>query len=224
MIIRKLARDLQQEGAVARLVRGICVMSALALLAACASLFTHGPPAPHVFTLDAPTPTAGSSNGASIVLANASVIIVTAPRAEPGFDSEAIVYVSEAHRLQAYSDSQWIGPPSKMLEPLISAALVRTGVFGAVMPMPGAVDAQWELRSEVVRLQLEVADARFRFTLRVTLIDKQTRRVVLAREFDATAPVDHMYPAGAVPAANVVVADVLRQVATACALEVERRR
>jgi len=161
---------------------------------------------------------------ASQPAALASVILVATPRAAAGFDTDRIVYVLEEHRLQPYADSQWIDTPSKMLEPMISAALSRTGVFGAVLEAPSAVDAQWELQSNIARLEHEVSAARFRFTLHVTLIEKQTRTVVLVRDFDASAPIIGTGPAAAVAAANVVVAEVLHQMAGACASEVARLR
>ena len=111
-----------------------------------------------------------------------------------------------------------------MLAPLITAALDRAGVFGAVLPESSPVNGRWELQSDIVRLQHEVSAARFRFTLRVALIETRTRAVVLKREFDASAPVAGATPAAAVSAANVVVADVLAQMATACAAEVALRR
>jgi cholesterol transport system auxiliary component len=196
------------------------------LLTACGSLFAPAPPAPHFYTLDAaaaiavtspamPTPSPGAS---------ALVMIVALPRAAAGFDTDRIVYVLEEHRLQPYADNQWIDTPSKMLAPLISAALSSTGAFGAVLQVPSPVSGQWELQSDIVRFQHEVVAARFRFTLRVTLIEQRTRTVVLTREFDASAPIASASPAAAVAAANVVVADVLHQMAAACASEVARRR
>lgn len=208
-----------------RAARAATAVAALTVVAACGSLFAPAPPAPHFYTLDAPTPIAAPALGmatASLVI-SAPVMVVAQPRAEAGFDTDRIVYVLDEHRLQSYADNQWIDTPSKMLEPLISGALWRTGVFAAVLHAPSAVNGRWELQSDIVRLQHEVAAARFRFTINVTLIEKQTRTVVLAREFDATAPIIGTGPAAAVAAANVVVADVLRQMAAACASEVARR-
>jgi cholesterol transport system auxiliary component len=193
---------------------------ATASLAACGSLFAPSPPAPHFYTLDAAAPGALAPR----VAASAPMMIVAVPRAEAGFDTDRIVYVLEEHRLQPYADNQWIDTPSKMLAPLISETMSRTGSFGAVLTAPSTVPGQWELQSDIVRLQLEVAAARFRFTLRIVLIETRTRTVVLTREFDASAPVSGVSPAAAVAAANVVVADVLQQVAAICASEVARRR
>jgi cholesterol transport system auxiliary component len=204
----------------------LAAAAASALLAACGSLFAPGPPAPHFYTLDATAPIAAPPRVEATASAGASapVMVVALPRAAAGFDTDRIVYVLEAHRLQPYADSQWIDTPSKMLAPLISEALSRSGAFGAVLTAPSPATGQWELQSDIVRFQHEVVSARFHFTLRVALIDKATRTVVLTRELDASAPVAGASPAAAVAAANIVVADVLQQMAMACAGEVARRR
>ena len=208
-------------------VRG-CVLAAAGamILTACGSLFAPAPAAPHFYTLDGPAATSVAPTAAPASTAGglAPVMIVALPRAAAGFDTDRIVYVSEAHRLQPYADNQWIDTPAKMLEPLIAAALSRTGAFGAVLQAPGPVNGQWELRSDIVRLQHEVVASRFRFTLQVTLIEKRTLTVAMAREFDASEPIIGTGPAAAVSAANLVVADVLHQMAAACASEVVRRR
>ncbi len=217
---RKLLVKELSSRSLSRLALPATTAVAVTLLAACGSLFAPSPPAPHFYTLDA-TPLGAL---APRVAASAPVMIVAVPRAEAGFDTDRIVYVPEEHRLQPYADNQWIDTPSKMLAPLISEAMSRTGSFGTVLTAPSTVPGQWELQSDIVRLQLEVVAARFRFTLHVVLIETQTRTVVLTREFDASAPVSVASPAAAVAAANVVVADVLQQVAAACAREIARRR
>ena len=63
----------------------------------------------------------------------------------------------------------------------------------------------------------------FRFTLQIVLIDKRTDALILAREFDAVAPVTGSNPAAAVGAANQAVSAALQDVATACAAAVARR-
>jgi cholesterol transport system auxiliary component len=196
------------------------------LLTGCSSLFAPAPPAPHFYTLDSSTAIADVSPATPTSLPGAMepVMIVAAPRAAAGFDTDRIVYLLEAHRLQPYADSQWVDTPSKMLEPLISEALSRTAVFAAVLEAPSSVNAQWELQSDIVRLEHDVGAARFRFSLHVTLIEKNTRTVVLAHDFDAIAPITGTGPAAAVAAANVAVAEVLHQLAGACASEVARRR
>ena len=203
---------------------GMSAFTAMTLLSACGTLFAPSPPAPHFYTLDGSAPMATPAQQAAKSPQENSVLIVALPHADAGFDTDRIVYMLDEHRLQPYADNQWIDTPPKMLAPLISAALDRTGVFGAVLPESSPVNGRWELQSDIVRLQHEVSAARFRFTLRVTLIETRTRAVVFTHEFDGSAPVAAATPAAAVSAANVVVADVLARMATACAAEIALRR
>ena len=203
---------------------GMSALAAVTLLSACGTLFAPSPPAMHFYTLDGPAPMAMPAQQAAKSPQADSVLIVALPRAGAGFDTDRIVYMLDEHRLQPYADNQWIDTPPKMLAPLISGALDRTRAFGAVLPASSPVNGRWELQSDIVRLQHEVSAARFRFTLRVTMIETRTRAVVFTHEFDGSAPVAAATPAAAVSAANVVVADVLAQMATACAAAVALRR
>jgi cholesterol transport system auxiliary component len=204
-----------------------------ALLAGCSGLFGGPPPpSPHFWSLDAQagaaragaSAPAASSAAAPAASASAPVLIVAKPRAAAGFDTDRIVYVREEHRLEPYADNQWIDTPPRMLAPLIAESLARTGAFGAVLAPPSPANGQWELDTEIVRLQHEVAAQRVRFTLRATLVDKPRRTVVVAREFEAVAPTPGTSPAGAVAAANVAVADVLGQLTAFCVDAVRARR
>jgi len=190
----------------------VCVLAAL--LAGCGNLFGPPPTTPHFWSLDAPAPPASAP--APAPRASAPVLIVAKPRAAAGFDTDRIVYVREEHRLEPYADNQWIDAPQRMIAPLIADSLARTGAFAAVLATPSPANGQWELDTEIVRLQHEVAAQRVRFTLRATLVDRPLRTAVVAREFDAVAPTPSTNPAGAVAAANVAVADVLRQLTAFC--------
>jgi cholesterol transport system auxiliary component len=204
----------------ARALLAAAVLPFAALVAGCGSLFGPPPPAPHFWTLD-PAPATARPPAAG---ASAPVLVVAVPRAAAGFDTDRIVYVREAHRLEPYADNQWIDTPPRMLGPLIADALARTGAFAAVLATPSPANGQWQLDTQIVRLQHDVAEGRVRFALRATLVDKPTRTVVVAREFEASAPAPTATPAGAVAAANVAVADVLGQLTAFCVAAVGARR
>jgi cholesterol transport system auxiliary component len=185
-----------------------------AALGACGFLNPTATPHPVFYSLDGAQAAASATAPAA-----APTLIVTPPRAAAGFDSQRIVYVREAHRLEYFANSEWVDPPARMLAPLLAAAAGRSGAFSAVVMTPTAATGELRLETEIVRLQHEFAarPSRVRFTLRAYLVDDKTRRVLAWREFDAAVPAASEDPYGGVMAANRAVQAVLAQVATFCA-------
>ena len=146
-------------------------------------------------------------------VAPASTLIVNPPRAASGFDSHRIIYVREAHKLEYFANSEWVDPPARMLGPLLVAAIERSGTFNAVVLSAGSAAGELRLDTEIVRLQHEflTTPSRVHFTLRATLVDDKTRKVLAWREFDASAPAASDNPYGGVVAANQAVQGVLKE-------------
>ncbi len=175
---------------------------------------------PAHYSLDgAPAPVPDSRSGASTRPAAAPTLLIDAPRAAAGFDSRRIVYTREPHRLEAFAHSEWIDTPARMLAPLIVAAVDTGGAFRVVVPASAAAAGDLRLDTEIVRLQHEFGGvpSRVRFTLRATLVDLTTRRVLAWRQFDQTAASATEDPQGGVTAANRVVRSVLDELAAFCA-------
>lgn len=145
----------------------------------------------------------------------APVLLVTRPKAHPGFDSPRMVYVRKALELEYFSRNQWVDAPDKMLAPLLVQAFEASGAFGAVSQAVGAFTAQLRLDSEIVRLQQEftTTPSRVRFTLRAQMIDVAGRRVLATREFDITENAASDDPYGGVVAANHAVQRALNEAA-----------
>jgi cholesterol transport system auxiliary component len=191
-------------------------MVALGPLAGCGSLLPKPPPAPSLFALDDAAAPAAPRAAISV---KAPTLIVSVPRAAAGFDGTRIVYVRQAHALEAFAYSQWVDTPALMLAPLIAQAIERTGAFRAVLRAPTAAAGELRLDTELIRLQHDftAAPSRVRLTLRAVLVDTATRRVVAAREFDASvvSASDDAY--GGVLAANEAVKTLLAELAGFCA-------
>jgi cholesterol transport system auxiliary component len=147
-------------------------------------------------------------------------LLVNPPHAVAGFDSPRIVYLRETHRLDYFSNSQWVEPPARMLGPLLVAAIEKTGAFAAVVLVPGAAGGDLRLDSEIIRLQhdFQTSPSRVRFSLRVTLVHDKTRQVLALQEFDAIEPASSEDAYGGVLAANHAVQQVVQQVAASLAL------
>ena len=151
--------------------------------------------------------------------ATAPTLIINPTHAAAGFDSQRIIYVREAHKLEYFAHSEWVDPPARMLAPLLVAAVESSGAFRAVVLTPSAAAGELRLYTEIIRLQQEfrTQPSRVRFTLRAYLVEDKTRRVLAWREFDTAVPAASDDPYGGVVAANQAVQAVLKDVAAFCA-------
>jgi len=186
----------------------------LLALSACSLLKPTETPPPAFYSLDRPPGPAPAAAPAS-----APTLIVNSPTASAGFDSQRLIYVRETHKLEYFANSEWVDPPARMLTPLLVAAAEGTGAFRAVVLTPSAAAGDLRLDTEIIRLQHEflTLPSRVRFTLRGYLVDTKTRRVIVWREFEATAPAASDNPYGGVVAANRAVQTVLENLAAFCA-------
>lgn len=187
--------------------------AALAVLGACSLLAPPARPQSTHYTLDGGQDGAPPSQlPAPVPPASATTLIINPPRAASGFDSQRIIYMREAHKLEYFAHNEWVDPPARMLGPLMAAAIERGGAFSAVVLSAGAAAGEWRLDTEIVRLQQEflASPSRVRFTLRATLVEDKTRRVLAWREFDASVPSASDDPQGGVAAANQAVQNVLK--------------
>ena len=188
------------------------IVSGLALLAisACSLLQPITPPFPNFYVLE------GISGKTSPPApASAPTLIVSPPHAAAGFDSQRMIYLREPYKLEHFAQSEWIEPPARLLAPLIVDAIVRSGAFRAVVLTPSTAAGDFRLDSEIIRLQQDFRSrpGSVRLTLRATLIDENTRRVVAWREFDQSVATKSEDPYGGVIAANRALQDTLEKLA-----------
>ncbi|HVB48892.1 MAG TPA: ABC-type transport auxiliary lipoprotein family protein [Burkholderiales bacterium] len=194
--------------------RSVATLAAGALLAGCAMLQPAPAETANIYLLNA-LPKVSPQRRVSGKL----VLAVSAPRAQPGFDTDQMVYVRRPHEIEHFAHSRWADTPARMLAPLLVRALLRGGGFRAVVQAPGPVEADLQLDTELVRLQQDFSarPSRIELTLRVQLIDLRHGRDLATREFDVveSAPSDNPY--GGVLAANRALGRVLGQLAEFCA-------
>lgn len=193
------------------------------LLVGCASSLLPKPAAPPaLFTLSAESEAfAAPAPGAPTPT---PTLIVNLPRAAPGFDTSQIVYVRRPYEIAYFAHNRWVDTPSTMLAPMMVGAIERSGAFHAVLGAPTSATGQLRLETELVRLQQDFSTtpSHVRLTLRATLVDATTRRVIAGREFDVrvNAPSDDPY--GGVMAAQRAASQVLPGLAAFCAESVAR--
>jgi len=149
----------------------------------------------------------------------APTLIISPPHAAAGYDSKHIIYVRELNKLDYFAHSDWVEPPARMLAPLLVAALESSGAFGAVVLTPSTAVGELRLDTEIIRLQQDfrTQPSTVRFTLRATLIDEGSRRVVASREFDNRVVAVSENPYGGVIASSRAVQITLEQLADFCA-------
>lgn len=146
------------------------------------------------------------------------VLMVSVPRARPGFDTPRMAYLRQPHELDYFAANRWADTPARMLGPLLAQTLEQTGSFRAVVQIPGAVPADLRLDTELIRLQHDFSTqpSRIQLTLRAQLIDTRSKRVLAVKLFDETenATSDDAY--GGVTATNRALQRVLAQLADFC--------
>jgi len=180
-----------------------------ALAAGCTALPAPKVEDPVLHVLDAKPAIARAQAARDLVLE------VSVPRAAPGFDTAALLYVQKPFVLDAFATHRWADAPARMIAPPLTRALEQTGHFRAVVPAPAGVPADLRLDTELVRLQQNFATrpSRVELSLRFRLLDLRGRRVVASRvvDVDVDAPSDD--PDGGVIAANAALASALTQAA-----------
>jgi cholesterol transport system auxiliary component len=197
-----------------RLSRLIAAGLSVLALAACATLQPTAMPSTAFYALEAAPPSLVPTR-----LSAAPTLMVNPTSAAAGFDSPRIIYVREAHKLEYFAHNEWVDTPTRMLAPLLVAALENTGAFRAVVLSTSSATADLRLDTEIIRLQQEFLSrpSSVRFTLRAYLVDDKTRRVLAWHEFDAVVPAASEDPYGGVLAANRAVQTVLGELSAFCA-------
>jgi len=142
-------------------------------------------------------------------------LLVSPMRAHPGFDTPRMAYLREAHHLEYYAYHRWVESPARMLTPLLTQALESSGRFRAVAQVPGAVQAQLRVDSELVRLVQDFQQKPNSMTIqiRLQLVDMQQGAIVASRQFvSEVKSAGENAPAG-VAAVNQALPTMLEQMA-----------
>jgi cholesterol transport system auxiliary component len=209
----------------------------VSVLSGCGSLLPKAPDQPTLYMLDGvptsvqPRAQPGAQPGAQTnarmnnvelkqVLPGAPLptLTISTPIAAAGFGGVHIVYQRKVPELERFALNQWVDTPAQMLAPLIVRAVENSGAFRGVVRVSSAAASDFRLDTEIVRLQQNFIStpSEARLTLRAVLVNTATRRIVAAREFDASAAAASEDPRGGVEAANAAVRLVLADLAKFC--------
>jgi cholesterol transport system auxiliary component len=143
------------------------------------------------------------------------VLLLSAPHAEPGFDTPHMVYLTRPHEVGYYVTSQWAETPARMIGTLLMQSLEKSGLWRVVVSMPSSVRGDHRLDTLGFVLQQEFLQrpSQVRVGFLLQLVELREQVVIGTRRFEVTenAPTDDAY--GGVLAANRAVATLLDQVA-----------
>ena len=142
-----------------------------------------------------------------------SVLLITQPKAQAGFDTARMAYLLRPYEVDYYALNQWADTPARMLQRIMVENLDKAGPWSAVLQTPGAVPAQYRLDCDnlVLEQQFFSRPSRVRLALRAQLIETKSRLVLATRYFELfeVAPSDDPY--GGVIAANQASAKLIRE-------------
>jgi cholesterol transport system auxiliary component len=142
------------------------------------------------------------------------VLLVSQPQAEPGFETQRMVYVKRPFELEYYAVNQWADTPVRMFAPLMIHALTRSEVWRAVIPLPSSISGDYRLDTYGFLLQQEFLQqpSRVRVTARLQLVDLKESTILGTRAFEVVenAPSENAY--GGVLAANRAVTGFVDQI------------
>jgi len=150
--------------------------------------------------------------------ANAPVMIISVPRAQGGYDTARMAYVTQPYGLRYFTRSRWADTPANMLAPLLADALQAIGGFSVLYAAPGSISASFRLDTELIRFHQDFTrqPSVLQITLRATLVDLRSNRVLATHRYEISEPADSEDAYGGVVAANKAVHRLVEQLADFC--------
>jgi len=192
---------------------GIVSLALLSMTAAC-SLGPTETTAPRTYFLN-PEISWENPHGSGEPMA-ASVLLVTQPKAQAGFDTARMAYLLRPYEVNYYAFNQWADTPARMVQQLLVEQLDKTGRWRAVLQTPGPVPAQFRLDCDnlILEQQFFSRPSRVRLSVRAQIVETKTPAILATRYFEVIedAPTDDAY--GGVQAANRAVEKWLGELAS----------
>ena len=142
------------------------------------------------------------------------VLLVSQPQAEPGFETQRMVYIKRPYELEYYAVNQWADAPVRMFTSLMVQALNQNDAWRAVIPLPSSIRGDYRLDTHGFLLQQEFLQqpSRVRVMVRMQLVDLKESTILSTRAFEVVENATSENPYGGVQAANQAVAGLLDQI------------
>ncbi|MBS0153438.1 MAG: membrane integrity-associated transporter subunit PqiC [Nitrospira sp.] len=147
---------------------------------------------------------------------DSSVVQLSPPQAEPGFETPRMVYLKRPYELEYFATNQWADTPANMFAPLLAQSLSQSGLWRDVVLLPSILPGDYRLDVYGFALQQEFLQqpSRVRVTALAQLVDLKQSTILGMQRFEAIEPAPSENAYGGVVAANRAVAVLLDQITT----------
>lgn len=126
----------------------------------------------------------------------------------PNFSSkhhtEAIIYNNQRHELDRYSQSEWKEPLPVLLQEWLLQGLEYSNLFNGIMRATSRAKVPLFLESDIIKFQHNVKQQRVEISVRLTLLDYQSRKIIKHQIFNYQQKVKIHSAEGAVNAFNQI--------------------
>ncbi|MBI2786824.1 MAG: membrane integrity-associated transporter subunit PqiC [Legionella longbeachae] len=131
-------------------------------------------------------------------------LLVTAPEAAAGYQTEQMLYIKKPFELEAFVKNAWINPPADMLYPLILQSLQKTNLFKAVTSNAYTLGADYRLDTQLLFLEQNFLKkpSVLEFSVKMVLTHVSDNKVLASRILNLKIPCPTDTPYGGVIAAN----------------------
>lgn len=131
-------------------------------------------------------------------------ILVTAPEAVAGFQTQAMRYIKKPYQLESFVKNEWSAPPADMLFPLVVKSLQQTGYFRAVASSPYSEEADFRLDTQLLTLDQSFLNkpSMLEFAVKIVLTRTVDNKVIASKIVHLAIPCPTETPYGGVVAAN----------------------
>ena len=143
-------------------------------------------------------------------------LFVSPPEALRGYDGSKMNYSTQAFEVKSFAHHAWLGPPAKMVHPLLTQSLQMSGYFKAVSSGIYSDKTDYRLDSQLLMLQqnFTTKPSQIHLVMKVVLNDSKRNQVIASKIFHYKIPCPSDTPYGGVLAANQAVkgytADVVK--------------
>ncbi len=185
------------------------------LLSGCGGLLPQPPEAPRTYLLAPALPDRSGSTPPLAAPGKRPSLRVSAPRAEPGYDSRRMAYLEQDYRLDSFAAHEWVAAPATLLGPLLAQALRDSGAFAAVSEEERGIDTDLRLDSVIESFyqDFRTRPSQAQVQVRVWLVNPAERRILATQVFSDTQPTKTDDPYGGVIAINQALGRLLPRIA-----------